>query len=321
MENCMTTPQQPIGSGLSPASTAHDAIANVDLGGKTAIVTGGYSGLGLETVRALAQAGARVIVPARDLARAEAALQDVPGATAGRLDLTDGRSIDEFAARFLDTHVPLHILVNSAGVMATPFGRDALGHESQFSTNHLGHFRLANALWPALRSAGGARVVAVSSRGHQIAGVDFDDIDFERREYDKWIAYGQSKTANILFAVELDARGAEHGIRAFSVHPGTVLGPLARHLTPGEIASFKVHDDAGNIINAPERDLKSAAQGAATIAWCAASPQLAGMGGVYCEDCDIAPVTVTERFGVRERAIDPVLAKRLWSVSAAFSQR
>lgn len=314
----MSTPQQPIGSGLSSSSTARDAIGNVNLGGKTAIVTGGYSGLGLETVRALANAGARVIVPARDLTRAKAALQGVPGATADLLDLTDRSSIDAFAARFLDTNAPLHILVNSAGVMATPLGRDALGHEAQFSTNHLGHFRLVSALRPSLRSARGARVVAVSSRGHHIAGIDFEDIDFEQREYDKWIAYGQSKTANILFAVELDARGTNDGIRAFSLHPGTVLGSLARHLTPGEISSFKVHDDAGNVINAPERDLKTAAQGAATIAWCAASAQLDGMGGVYCEDCDIAPVTVTERFGVRERAIDPALAQRLWRISADF---
>lgn len=316
----MTTPQQPINSGLNAASTAPEAIANVDLTGKTAIVTGGYSGLGLETVRALAHAGARVIVPARDLLRAEAALQGVQGATADLLDLTDPESIDAFAARFLHTGSPLHILVNCAGVMATPLARDAHGHESQFSTNHLGHFRLAGALWPALQAAGGARVVAVSSRGHQIAGIDFDDIDFERRPYDKWVAYGQSKTANVLFAVELDARGAADGIRAFAVHPGTVLGPLARHLTPGEIASFKVHDDAGVVINAPERDLKNAAQGAATIAWCAASPQLDGMGGVYCENCDIATVTTTERVGVRQWAIDPALARKLWTVSTGFMQ-
>lgn len=314
----MKTSQQPIDSGLTPASTALDAIANVDLNGKTAIVTGGYSGLGLETARALAQAGARVIVPARDLVRAKTALQGLSGVSADILDLTDPGSIDTFAARYLETGSPLHILVNCAGVMATPFARDTRGHESQFSTNHLGHFRLATALWPAMQAAHGARVVSVSSRGHQIARVDFEDIDFDRRHYDKWIAYGQSKTANVLFAIELDARGAKEHIRAFAVHPGTVLGPLARHLSPGEIASFKVHDEAGRVINAPERDLKTAAQGAATIAWCAASPQLDGLGGVYCEDCDIARITTTERCGVRPWAIDPALARQLWQVSESL---
>jgi NAD(P)-dependent dehydrogenase (short-subunit alcohol dehydrogenase family) len=313
----MTTPQQPIHSGLHAASTATDALAGVDLTGKTAIVTGGYSGLGLETVRALVHAGARVIVPARDPARARAALAGLPGVTTQPLDLLDASSIDTFAASVNASGAALHILVNSAGVMATPLTRDAHGHEGQFATNHLGHFRLTLALWPALRRAGGARVVSVSSRGHQIAGIDFDDIDFERRPYDKWVAYGQAKTANALFAVALDARGAVDGIRAFSVHPGSVLGPLARHLTPEEIAGFNVHDATGAIINAPERDMKNAAQGAATIAWCAASPQLAGLGGVYCENCDIAVTTHTERFGVRPWAVDPALAERLWTVSAA----
>ena len=315
----MTTRQQPIGSHLTAASTALDAIGGIDLTGKTAIVTGGYSGLGLETVKALVHAGARVLVPARDPARAAAALAGLANVTTAPLDLTDAPSIAAFAASFLAEDTPLHILVDSAGVMATPLYRDADGHEGQFATNHLGHFRLACALWPALRRAGGARVVSVSSRGHQIAGVDFDDIDFIRRPYDKWVAYGQSKTANALFAVALDARGAAHGIRAFSVHPGSVLGPLARHLTPDEIAGFKVHDADGAIINDPDRDLKNAAQGAATIAWCAASPQLDGMGGVYCENCDIAPVAETERIGVRAWAMDPSLAERLWTVSVQMT--
>lgn len=203
--------------------------------------------------------------------------------------------------------------------MASPLQRDARGYESQFSTNHLGHFQLTRRLWPALQRAQGARVVSVSSRGHHIAPVDFDDIHFQRRTYDKWVAYGQAKTANALFAVGADARGERDGIRAFSLHPGSVLGPLARHLTAEEIASFGVHDDAGHLINAPERDMKNVAQGAATIVWCAASPALDGMGGVYCENADIAVLSDEQRYGVRSWAADRDLAERLWRVSEALT--
>lgn len=311
----MKTLQAPIGSGFSAFSTASDVVGTLDLSDKTAIVTGGYSGLGLHTARVLAAAGARVIVPARDTARAGAALRDLPGAILEPLDLMDPQSINAFAARFIGSGGPLDILVNCAGIMAAPLARDAQGHESQFSTNHLGHFRLAVGLWPGLRQAGKARVVSLSSRGHQMAGIDFDDVDFERRPYDKWVAYGQSKTANALFALALDARGERVGIRAFSVHPGTILGALARHLTPEEIAAFGVHDTGGQPIVAPERDLKTAGQGAATIAWCATSPRLDGMGGVYCENCDIATLEPTERRGVRPWATDPASAERLWELS------
>lgn len=314
--------QVPIYTGFDASTTAAAVIGMTSLVGKTAIVTGGYSGLGLETVRVLARAGARVIVPARSPERARAALEGLENVELETLELSQPGSIDAFTGRFLVSSRPLDILINSAGIMATPLARDARGYESQFSTNHLGHFQLTTRLWPALRKAGGARVVSMSSGGHQIAGIDFDDVNFERRAYDKWVAYGQSKTANALFAVALDSFGAPEGIRAFSVHPGSVLGPLARHLTPEEIATFGVHDDDGHVIVAPERDLKNPQQGAATAIWCATSAQLAGLGGVYCENCDVARINVAgsaERGGVRPWAVDPDLAERLWRLSEALT--
>ncbi|TWA72485.1 NADP-dependent 3-hydroxy acid dehydrogenase YdfG [Azospirillum brasilense] len=313
--------QTPIGSGFGPATTAAEAVRGIDLHGRVAIVTGGYSGIGLETTRALAEAGATVIVPARDRVRAAAALNGLDRVELESLDLADAASVAAFAGRFRASGRPLSILVNSAGVMATPLHRDADGREGQFATNHLGHFRLTLALWPALLAAGGARVVSVSSRGHQIAGIDFDDLDFARRPYDKWIAYGQSKTANALFAIALDRRGREHGVRAFSLHPGQIITELARHLTAAEIAGFDALDAEGRPRIDPSRGMKTVAQGAATSVWCATSPRLDGLGGLYCEDCDVAPVhsAATGRRGVHPWAADDALAERLWSVSEALT--
>lgn len=209
----MTTEQQqqPLHSGFDAASSAEDVIKGVDLTGKVAVVTGGYSGIGLETVRVLRAAGAEVVVPARDTERARAALKGIDGVETATMDLLDPDSIDAFAGRFLDSGRPLHILVNSAGVMATPLTRDARGYEVQFATNHLGHFQLVARLWPALRQAHGAQVVSVSSWGHRFSPVLFDDPHFEHHAYDRWVAYGQSKTANILFALGVDERGRRTG--------------------------------------------------------------------------------------------------------------
>ncbi|SKA34557.1 oxidoreductase [Consotaella salsifontis] len=315
------TQQTPIGSGFGAASTAMEVVSGIDLSGKLAIVTGGASGLGLETTRALLHAGAEVIVPARSPERAKTALQGLVGASVESIDLADPRSIAAFTDRIVRTGQPVSLLVNSAGIMATPEMRDADGHEAQFATNHLGHFRLTLGLWPALAAGGGARVVSVSSRGHQIAGIDFEDIDFRARPYDKWVAYGQSKTANALFAMALDRRGRDHGIRAFSLHPGQILTDLARHLSAEEIASFEALDEAGRPIIDPERGMKTLEQGAATSVWCATSPRLEGFGGVYCEDCDIAIVNDPSvgRKGVSPWACDPDAAERLWQVSAAWT--
>ncbi len=307
--------QKKIGSGFDAASTGAQIMDGVDLSGKTAIITGGYSGLGLETARALAGAGARIIVPARDVQRAAKALQGI-GAQAQAMDLTDPASVDAFADRFEATNAPLHLLINCAGVMASPLSRDARGNEGQLSTNHLGHFRLTQRLGRALARAGGARVVTYSSRGHQIAPVDFEDPNFESRPYEKWTAYGQSKTANALFAVALDRRGRDEGIRAFSVHPGSILTDLARSLSTEEIAAFNVFDEAGNLRNDPYNDLKNVAQGVATGLWAATSPSLTGLGGLYCEDCDVAePQRDGVNGGVAAWASDPDLAERLWALS------
>jgi NAD(P)-dependent dehydrogenase (short-subunit alcohol dehydrogenase family) len=233
------------------------------------------------------------------------------------MDLGIARSIDAFCQRIVDEGKPISILINRAGIMATPLQRDADGHEAQFAINDLGHYRLTCGLWPALRGGGKARVVAVSSRAHQLAGIDFDDIDFTSRPYDKWLAYGQSKTANVLFAVELDRRGRDHGVRAFSLHPGQILTNLARHLSTEEMASFDAVDEHGRPRLDPDKGLKHVEQGAATSLWCATNPSLAGLGGVYCEDCDIASIhsDQTGRKGVSPWAIDEGNASRLWSVS------
>src|SRR5262245_43584808 len=215
----MSTPQAPIGSGFGAATTAAEIVRGRNLSGKIAIVTGGYSGIGRETARVLRAAGARVIVPTRDRDRAAKALYGID-VEIEAMDLLDPASIDAFAARFEAGGSPLHILINSAGIMACPLTRDAHGYEAQFATNHLGHFQLVARLMPALRRAKGARVVSVSSWGHRRSPVVFDDPNFERRDYDRWSAYGQSKTANILFALALDQRAKGDGIRAFSLHPG-----------------------------------------------------------------------------------------------------
>src|SRR3954469_4096193 len=206
--------QHPLPSGLGAHTTAREAMGERRLDGKTAIVTGGYAGIGLETTRVLAEAGATVIVPARDLEKARKAIGGLANVTIEPLDLAVPSTVDAFAARHSGR--ALHMLINNAGIMAVPLSRDARGFESQLATNHLGHFQLTARLWPALVAARGARVVILSSRGHARSGVDLQDPHFIRRPYDKWIAYGQSKTANALFALALDARGAVSGIRAFS---------------------------------------------------------------------------------------------------------
>ena len=323
----MLTPQKPIGSNFGAATTADEVIANIDLAGKVAIVTGGYSGLGRETARVLRRAGARVIVPARDVTRANAALAGIDVEVAP-MNLLDPSSIDAFAASFLESTRALHILVDSAAIMAVPeLTRDARGYESQFATNHLGHFQLALRLLPALRRANGARVVSVSSLGHRYSPVFLDDPHYDQRPYDPWTGYGQSKTANILFAVALDEREQNHGIRAFSLHPGAIVDTgLGKYVPREQLVAAGVLDGQGKPILDPARQLKTVEQGAATQVWCATNPQLNGRGGVYCENVDVAPLMVTQPTitgmsdamrltGVAPYAVDRVNAEGLWQLS------
>lgn len=308
MEN---TVQIPINSGFGPKTTARQVLQNYNLNGKIAIVTGGYSGIGLETTRALAEAGATVIVPARTPEKSERLTAGIPRIEIEELDLVDPDSINAFAQRFIDSGRQLDILINNAGIMAPPLVRDARGYESQFATNHLGHFQLVGQLLPALKQASNARVVSLSSTGVRFGGVDFDDPNFEHREYDKWKAYGQSKSANALFAVALDKRSKAFGIRAFAVHPGRIMTDLTR---------FMSNEEKGA---ASESEFKTPEQGAATSVWCATSNQLDGKGGVYCLDVDIASVITKDASsglgdvltGVLPWAIEPDLAELLWEIS------
>ena len=320
----MATLQKPIGSGFGAASTAADVIKGIDLSGKVAIVTGGYSGIGLETARVLGRAGASVIVPTRDREKAIRALDGID-VEIDEMDLLEPALIDAFAERFIASGRPLHILVNSAGIAGAPLARDARGLEFHFATNHVGHFQLAMRLWPALRKANGARVVAVSAWAHSRSPMMFEDINFEHREYIPWMAYGQSKTANILFALALDERGKADGVRAFSLHPGSIVATgLSKYVPPEVLRAVGLVDEGGNPIIDPAKNQKTVEQGAATTVWCATSPQLNGIGGVYCHNCDIAPLVTGElaanpfgsmALGVMPHALDPDAADRLWKLS------
>ncbi len=300
---------------MSAVEVVHDA----DLTGMVAVVTGGSSGLGLETVHALASSGASVHVPALDPVAARAALSGIENVDVWSLDLADEASINAFANTFLSRLGRLDVLVLNAGVMAQPLFRDTRGHEGHFSINFLGHYQLTALLWPALLAARTSRVVVMSSRGHQISDVDFEDIDFVRRPYDKWMAYGQSKTANALYAVALDRRGRANGVRAFSVHPGMIVTPGVRHLSRSEFDAVGALEPDGSPVINPSADKKTPGQGAATTVWCATSPLLYSLGGVYCENCDIASVEIERPFGVRPYAIDPDRAERLWRRSAMMT--
>ncbi len=294
----------------------------LDLSGRNIVVTGGYSGIGVETVRALAAAGARVTVPARDRAKAETALSPLPGdIEIAEMDLADLGSVRAFAENYAASGRPLHVLINNAGIMACPETRVGPGWEAQFATNHLGHFELARGLAAALRQAEGARVVALSSTAHVISDVHWDDPHFETHDYDKWQAYGQSKTANALFAVALDRREQDKGVRAFAVHPGGILTPLQRHLPKEEMVALGWIDESGELSEQAAQLFKTPEQGAATATWAATSPALEGRGGLYCEDCDVAPLATaaSARYQhVRAHAVDAEAAAKLWTMSDAM---
>ncbi|MFF0341201.1 SDR family NAD(P)-dependent oxidoreductase [Kribbella sp. NPDC004875] len=326
--------QTPVGSGFTAASTAEDVLAGIDLTGKNVIVTGGHRGLGLETTRALSKAGASVTVAVRNPESAAAALEGIDRVEPSQLDLLDPKSIDDFVDRYLATGRPLHILINNAGIMAGPLHRDARGYESQFATNHLGHFQLTLGLLPALKAAHGARVVNVTSGGHRLSDIRWDDPHFTH-DYDPLLAYGQSKTANVLFAVEMERRWSQYDIHAFAAHPGIVITTnLGPHLTEGEtrtpwLSTAELHamgltDAEGNQVLDPSRERKTPQQGASTAVFGATNPQLETHGGTYLKDNGISPLdTDTEtnfhdqdvRSDVVPHAINPTSAERLWTLS------
>lgn len=316
----MSSAQTPINSGFGAATTAAEVLEGLDLRGKLAIVTGGYSGLGLEITRALVARGVHVVVPARRPSQATDVLGGLAGVEVEHLDLADQANVSAFAERFVESGRSVDFLIGNAGIMACPEGHVDFGGtavELQLATNHLGHYTLANRLWPALVDGGGARVVSVSSRGHHLSGFRFDDPNFDAG-YDKWQAYGQAKTANVLFAVQLDALGKDLGVRAFSLHPGGIMTPLQRHLPREEMVALGWVDEDGN----PKgQGFKTPEQGAATATWAATSPQLAGLGGLYLDDCDVAPLAPEdgERIGVKAYAIDAGNAERLWAWSAQLT--
>ncbi|GAB3243414.1 SDR family NAD(P)-dependent oxidoreductase [Kineosporia babensis] len=294
-------------------------LSGIDLTGQVAIVTGGYSGIGISTTQALAAAGATVVVPARRPDVAAQQLGGIKGVEVAELDLADLGSVRAFTESFLTGRKSLDLLINNAAVMATPLTRVGPGWEAQFATNHLGHFALTALLWPALVRAEGARVISLSSWGHKASDIRWDDLQFHNG-YEKWQAYGQAKTANVLFARHLDKLGEPVGVRAFSVFPGGIRTPLQRHLPDREMVALGWIDEAGNDIY----PWKTPDQGAATTVWAATSPQLDGMGGVYCEDVDVAAIADlgTEEGharGVNPYAIDPVSAERLWTLSAGLT--
>ena len=300
------------------ASTTDDVLAGKDLSGRTAFITGANSGLGQETARALAARGAEVILAGRDQAKLDAAVaairESLPKAQLATLtvDLGSLENIRAATSRARQRFGKIDLLINNAGVMATPFGHTADGFELQFGTNHLGHFALTAELLPLIERGHLKRIVNLSSRGHHMAPVDLDDPNFERRPYNPWASYGQSKTANVLFTVALEQHLAVLGIHAYAVHPGGINTNLGRHLTPEMAAALMdrvTKSDSGF-------QWKTIPQGAATSCWAATAPALEGQGGVYCEDCHVAEVDdVSSNRGVRSYALDPDAAARLWQIS------
>lgn len=308
---------------------AADVAAGHDLTGRYAIVTGGGSGIGLETARVLADAGARVVIAGRDAAACASAVARLRAESPdtcvefGELDLGSLASVRTFAHRYSGAGVPLHLLINNAGVMAPPLTRTADGFESQFGVNHLGHFALVEALLPALRHAGGARVVSLSSRAHRRGDIDFDDPNYRRRPYDPWQAYGQSKTACALQAVDVTSRYADDGITCNAVMPGAIVTGLQRHLPTDRLIAMGWADAAGN--RTTPDGWKTVAQGAATTVWAAVSAELAGIGGRYLENCAVAtPWTADEDPPTGHYlpyALDPEHAARLCALSVRLIEQ
>ncbi|MCG8702376.1 MAG: oxidoreductase, partial [Bacteroidales bacterium] len=309
--------QKPVNSTFDRASTGQDVLAKHDLNGKIAIVTGGYSGIGLETTRALADKGVKVIIPVRSEKKAKDSLKDVEGdVQTVAMDLADLISVRNFASKMNNELDRLDFLINNAGIMACPETRVGPGWEAQFGVNHMGHFVLTNELMPLLKKTPGTRVVCLTSAGHKISDMRWDDLNFKSGEYDKWEAYGQAKTANALFANALARRLKDTGGLAFSVHPGGIFTPLQRHLPKEEMVALGWIDADGNPSEMAKQGFKSPEQGCSTTLWAATSELLKDKSGVYCEDCNVSAPTDNENpigryIGVDPHACDDASAERL----------
>ncbi|NIB41512.1 SDR family NAD(P)-dependent oxidoreductase [Pseudomaricurvus alkylphenolicus] len=313
--------QRKMNSGFGAQSHASEVMEGVDLSGKVAVVTGGYSGIGLETTRALVEAGARVYVPARSMASARDNLADLQGVILESMDLADLASVRGFAEKVLSRESRLDLLINNAGVMTCPEARVGNGWESQFAINHLGHFVLTTTLLPILLAAQKSRVIVLSSSAHHMSDIRWHDIHFDHDDYEKWSAYGQSKTANALFALALDMKFGDQGLRAFSVHPGIIRTPLQRHLPHEELRAMGWEDESGGVSELMQAVYKSPSQGCATTLWAATSTQLNDIGGLYCEDCDVANLVLDNPSPIGDvspHAVNEQGAERLWQLTEAM---
>tara|TARA_X000000368_G_scaffold336101_1_gene273691 strand:+ start:317 stop:1294 length:978 start_codon:yes stop_codon:yes gene_type:complete len=314
--------QKPINSGFNSKSNADEIIKDIDLTGKIAVITGGYSGIGLETTKGLVNAGAEVFIPAK---RTSLAAENLQGVVAKEkiieMDLSDLNSVKSFTDSFKEFNNRLDLLINNAGIMACPETRIGKNWESQFAINHIGHFLLTKELIPMMSNTEGARFVSLSSSAHSLTPILWDDIHFENNKYDKWMAYGQSKTASSLIAIEFNNRMRDKGISGFSVHPGGIMTPLQRHLENEEMVALGWLKDDGSPSDLAKNFFKTPSQGASTTLWCATSPKLKDVGGVFCEDCDIAKKksevdeSLQRYFGVADWAVDTNEASKLWEAT------
>jgi NAD(P)-dependent dehydrogenase (short-subunit alcohol dehydrogenase family) len=309
-------------------STTDDVLSEIDLHGKRMLVTGASAGIGVETARALAAHGAHVVGAARNLGKAEAATAQVRKNAAAHggsfeliaLDLTDLKSVRTCADRLMAKEEPFDLVIANAGVMATPFGHTVDGFETQFGTNHLGHFVLVNRIASLIRAGG--RLVNLSSAGHRISNVDLEDPNFERTPYDPMVAYGRSKTANILFAVAFDQRHRSRGVRAAAVHPGVIQTELGRHMEPGLVQGMidRINQQLAAEGKGPF-EWKTIPQGAATSVWAGVVAPADEIGGQYCANCQVGHIVPGDAIitaageGVREYALDPHNAEALWKKS------
>ena len=314
--------QTPTKSGFHSKTNADEITNGIDLNEKIAIVTGGYSGIGLETTRELVASGAKVIIPAK---RTEVAVQNLEGIVSKEniveMDLGNLNSVKKFTEDFKESFGKLDLLINNAGIMACPETRIGNGWESQFAVNHIGHFLLTKELMDTMAENDSARFISLSSSAHSLTGILWDDIHFQNNPYDKWMAYGQSKTASSLIAIEFNRRMIDKGVSGFSVHPGGILTPLQRHLQKEEMVALGWMDENGSPSEMAKNFFKTTSQGASTTLWCATSSSLNGIGGVFCEDCDIAKrknevdESLQRYFGVADWAVDTEEASKLWDVT------